>query len=241
MIVLPIVAVVTVGGGTVVLLQPFAGGGEDGTRAQSPGSSASATPGGINSTGKPGSSPAKEASGKSGGDGKGEDAEKGQGGETAQAGEKVPRGPRASGSPDDKTHSGSGGTGTSSGSGSSRSSRSSGSNGGDSGSGGSPSGSRPPALKSYKAEYTNSCVGACDMPIKVSWSAISGATRYDIRYTNTSSNFTKKNVDTTYSTGSTSYTIKGPYSGDEICGRVRAANKHSASAWAETLCDTVPY
>lgn len=89
--------------------------------------------------------------------------------------------------------------------------------------------------------YTNSCVGACDMPIKVSWSAIPRATRYDVHYTNKGSNFTEKNVDTTYSTGSTSYTIKGPYSGDEICMTVRAANKHGASAWAETFCDTVPY
>ncbi|MFB6777222.1 hypothetical protein ACFCX0_07290 [Streptomyces sp. NPDC056352] len=96
-------------------------------------------------------------------------------------------------------------------------------------------------MKSYKAAYTNSFVGACDMPIKVSWSAISRATRYDIHYTNKGSNFTKKNVDATYSTGSTSYTIKGPYSGDEICVTVRAANKYGASAWAETLCDTVPY
>ncbi|WKX70709.1 fibronectin type III domain-containing protein [Streptomyces sp. XD-27] len=96
-------------------------------------------------------------------------------------------------------------------------------------------------MKGYKLEYTNSCVGACDMPIKVSWSAISRATRYDIHYTNKGSNFTEKNVDTVYSTGSTSYTIKGPFSGDEICVTVRAANTYGASAWAETWCDTVPY
>ncbi|MFI6084958.1 hypothetical protein ACIBBB_28985 [Streptomyces sp. NPDC051217] len=79
------------------------------------------------------------------------------------------------------------------------------------------------------------------MPIKVSWSAISRATRYDIRYTNKGSDFTEKNVDTTYSTSGTSYTIKGPYSGDEICVTVRAANSYGASAWAETLCESVPY
>ncbi|MCX4531520.1 protein kinase [Streptomyces sp. NBC_00841] len=240
LIVLPVVAVITVGGGTVVLLQPFEGGGGDGAHAQPPGSSASATPGGSNSPSAPSSSPSKGGNRKDGGDGKGEDGEKGQGGE------KKPGEPNTQesgvSSSDGTSGSGSGGTATSGGSGSTGSSGTSGSDGGgSSGSGGSSSGSRPPAMTSYKAVYTNSCVGACDMPIKVSWSAISRATRYDIHYTNTGSNFTKKNVDATYSTGSTSYTIKGPYSGDEICVTVRAANKYGASAWAETLCDTVPY
>jgi serine/threonine protein kinase len=239
LIVLPIVAVITVGGGTVVLLQPFEGGGE-GTHAQSPGSSASATPGGSNSPSTPSSSSSKGGDGKGGDSGKGEDREKGQGGGDGLDG---PNTRESNGSsPVSDGGSDSGGTGTSGASGSTGSSDSSGSDGGDSsGSGGSSSGTRPPAMTSYKAVYTNSCVGACDMPIKVSWSAISRATRYDIHYTNTGSNFTKKNVDTTYSTGSTSYTIKGPYSGDEICVTVRAANKYGASAWAETLCDTVPY
>ncbi|AXE81884.1 protein kinase domain-containing protein [Streptomyces atratus] len=252
LIVLPIVAVITVGGGTVVLLQPFEGGGGDGTHAQSPGSSPSATPGGSNSPSAPSSSPSRGGNGKDGGDGKGENGEKGQDSEKGRASEKGPGGTNARESDGSSSEgnggSDSGGTGTSGGTGSTGSSGStgspdaSGSDGGDpSGSGGSSSGSRPPAMKSYKAVYTNSCVGACDMPIKVSWPAISGATRYDIHYTNTGSNFTKKNVDTTYSTGSTSYTIKGPYSGDEICVTVRAANKYGASAWAETLCDTVPY
>ncbi|WP_268240635.1 hypothetical protein [Streptomyces camponoticapitis] len=38
-----------------------------------------------------------------------------------------------------------------------------------------------------------------------------------------------------------SYTIKGPYSGDEVCVTVRAANAYGASAWAESLCESVPY
>ncbi|SCF80299.1 serine/threonine-protein kinase [Streptomyces sp. Ncost-T10-10d] len=254
LIVLPIVAVITVGGGTAVLLQPYMGGGE-GTHAQSPGSSASATPGGSNSPSAPRSSPSEKANGKGGGDGKGKGGEKGQG----DKGGPSPNTLESSGSSSvGDSGSGSGGTGTSGGSGSSGSSGSagasgsSGSDGGDSSasggsssggspSGGSSSGSRPPALKSYKAVYTNSCVGACNMPIKVSWSAISRATRYDIHFTNKGSNFTEKNVDTIYSTGSTSYTITGPYSGDKICVTVRAANKSGASAWAETLCDTVPY
>ncbi|MFB7217622.1 protein kinase [Streptomyces sp. NPDC056227] len=240
LIVLPIVAVITVGGGTVVLLQPFEGGGGDGARAKSPGSSASVTPGGSNSPKAPSSSPSKGGKRKGGGDGKGEEGEKGQGG-AKKPGEPNTRESGVSSS-DGTSGSDSGGTATSGGSGSTGSSGTSGSDGGDSsGSGGSSSGSRPPAMTSYKAAYTNSCVGACDMPIKVSWSAISRATRYDIHYTNKGSNFTKKNVDATYSTGSTSYTIKGPYSGDEICVTVRAANKYGASAWAETLCDTVPY
>ncbi|GAA3485851.1 serine/threonine-protein kinase [Streptomyces yanii] len=237
LIVLPIVAVITVGGGTAVLLQPFEGGG-DGTHAQSPGSSASATPAGINSPRTPSSSSSKGGNGKGGDDGKG--GEKGQG---DKDGPEEPNAQKGSGSSTDRdSGSGSGSTGTSGASGSTGSSDPSGSDGGNSaGSGGSSSGSRPPAMTSYKAAYTNSCVGACDMPIKVSWSAISRATRYDIHYTNKGSNFTEKNVDTTYSTSSTSYTIKGPYSGDEICVTVRAANTYGASAWAETLCDTVPY
>ncbi|MFD3482261.1 protein kinase [Streptomyces sp. NPDC058665] len=229
LIVLPIVAVITVGGGSVVLLQPF--GDDDGTRAKSPGASASATPGGDNSPSAPTSSPTK------GGNGKGEDGEK------RQAGEEKPDGPNAresggsSSVPDSD-----GGSATGSGSGSAGSAGSSGSDGGDpSGAGGTAAGSRPPAMTSYRVDYTNSCVGACDMPIKVSWSAIPRATRYDVHYTNKGSDFTEKSVDTTYSTGGTSYTIKGPYSGDEICVTVRAANEHGASAWAETFCETVAY
>ncbi|MCW8379575.1 serine/threonine-protein kinase [Streptomyces justiciae] len=140
---------------------------------------------------------------------------------------------------------GSGGSGTvndandSSSSGSSSSSSGSSSSG--SSSSGSSTGSPPPNLTSYRLDYVNSCVGACDMPIKVSWSAVSRATRYDIHYTNKGSNFTAKDVDTVYSTGGTSYTINGPYSGDQVCITVRAANKYGASAWAETWCDTVAY
>lgn len=143
----------------------------------------------------------------------------------------------ASGSSGSKAGGSSGSGGSSSGS----SGGSGGSSGSSSGSGGSSTGSVPPALKGYNIAYTNSCVGACDMPIKVSWSAVSRATRYDIHYTNKGSNYTKKNVDTVYSTGSTNYTVKGPYSGDQICLTVRAANKYGASAWAETWCGMVDY
>jgi hypothetical protein len=96
-------------------------------------------------------------------------------------------------------------------------------------------------MKGYKVEYTNSCAGACPMPLRVSWSTVSRATRYDVHFTNKGSNFTAKNIDTVYSTGGTSYTIQGPYSGDQICVAVRAANSHGASAWAQTWCGTVPY
>ncbi|WP_329392149.1 protein kinase domain-containing protein [Streptomyces sp. NBC_01716] len=235
LVVLPIVAVITVGGGSVVLLQPF--GDDDGTRAKSPGSSASATPGGNNSPSAPTSSPAKGGDGKGGDDGKGEDGEK------RQVGEEKPEGPNAKesggSSSDEVPDSDSGGSATGGGS---DSAGSAGSDGGDSsGAGGTSAGSRPPAMTGYRVDYTNSCVGACDMPIKVSWSAIPRATRYDVHYTNKGSDFTEKSVDTTYSTGGTSYTIKGPYSGDEICVTVRAANEHGASAWAETFCETVAY
>lgn len=231
LIVLPIVAVISVGGGgTVLLLQPFDGGGDgDGTRAQSPGISASATPGGSNSPSAPSSSPSERGKGKGAGDeGKGQDE-----GQDKGAGPDGPNSRESDGtSSDDKNVSDSdsdnGGSGSSGSSGSSDS-------------GNSSSGSRPPAMKSYKAEYTNSCVGACEMPIRMSWSALPRATSYDVKYTNSGSDFTEKNVDTTYSTSGTSYTIKGPFSGDEVCVTVRAANKYGASDWAETLCQTVPY
>jgi hypothetical protein len=96
-------------------------------------------------------------------------------------------------------------------------------------------------MTTYKVMYNESCFGACSMPLTVSWSPISRATRYEIHYTNNGSQYTAKNVDTTYSTGSTAYTISGPYSGDKICVKVRAANTYGPSAWAQTWCNTVPY
>ncbi|KAK1181792.1 protein kinase [Streptomyces sp. NBS 14/10] len=236
LIALPIVVVITAGGGTVALLQPFGGGGGGGTHAQSPSSGASAASGGSTSPSAPSSSPSK------GGKKKGSDDDGKKGKEQAEGSDEpnAQKSSRSSGSSSrdgggsssrDGSGSDNGGSGSSSGAG----------GGGSSGSSGTPSGSPPPAMKSYRLDYTNSCVGACDMPLKVSWSAISRATRYDIHYTNKGSNYTKKNVNTVYSTGSTSYTIKGPFSGDEICVTVRAANTHGASAWAQTWCDTVPY
>ncbi|MEU0806680.1 protein kinase [Streptomyces sp. NPDC005970] len=238
LIALPIVVVITAGGGTVALLQPFGGGGGGGTHAQSPSSGASAPSGGSTSPSAPDSSPPRGQKKKSGDDGK-------KGRETDKP--NTQKSSRSSGSSDDDGGtssssgdggSGNGGSGSSPGSGGGKSTAG---GGGSSGSSGTSSGSPPPAMKSYRLDYTNSCVGACDMPLKVSWSAISRATRYDIRYTNKGSNYTEKNVNTVYSTGGTSYTIKGPFSGDEICVTVRAANTHGASAWAETWCDTVPY
>ncbi|WP_406175502.1 protein kinase domain-containing protein [Streptomyces sp. NBC_00996] len=226
-IALPVVVVLTVGGGTLAVLQPWSGGG-DGAHAESPASSVSPTPDGSNSPSRPSSSPSKGGKGKDSGDGKDRPKEQGDGGSSeTPGGSSATSGDSPSGSSDSDA----GG-----------STASSGTDGtGSTGSGGSSTGSAPPAMKSYRVEYTNSCVGACSMPVKVSWSAVSRATRYDIHYTNKGSNFTEKNVDTVYSTGNTSYTIQGPYSGDEICVAVRAANKYGASAWAETWCGTVPY
>lgn len=247
LIVLPIVVVITVGGGTVVLLQPFGGGGGGGTHARSPGSSASAAPGGSTSPSAPKSSPSKGGREKGRGDDKGDDGKKGKGEAEGTDEPNAQESSRSSGSSGGNRASSSddSGPGSSSGSDGGNSSPdgggSSGSSGTPSGSSSTPSGSRPAAMKGYRLDYTNSCVGACDMPLKVSWSAISRATRYDIHYTNKGSNFTEKNVDTIYSTGGTSYTIRGPFSGDEICVTVRAANTYGASAWAETWCDTVPY
>lgn len=243
LIALPIVVVITAGGGTVALLQPFGGGGGGGTHAQSPSSGASAAPGGSTSPSASDSSPSKGGTKKGSDEGgkKGKDEAEGTDKPNAQkssrsSGSSEGDGGSSSSSGDSGSHNG--GSGSSPGS---NGGNSSAGGGGSSGSSGTSSGSPPPAMKSYRLDYTNSCVGACDMPLKVSWSAISRATRYDIHYTNKGSNYTEKNVNTIYSTGGTSYTIKGPYSGDEICVTVRAANTHGASAWAETWCGTVPY
>lgn len=256
-IALPVV-VVLAGGGTMAVLQPWSSG-SDGVHAQSPDSSGSPTAVGSNSPSGQSSSPSKGGNGKANGDDKGGGKEKADGGSSkAPGGGSAASGGSLSGSSDSDAggssasggsstgSSGSGGGGSSaSGSSATGSSGSTGSSatggGGSSGSGGSSTGSVPPAMKAYRVDYVNSCAGACSMPIKVSWSALSRATRYDIHYTNKGSNFTKKNVDTVYSTGNTSYTIQGPYSGDEICVTVRAANKYGASAWAESFCKSVDY
>ncbi|MEV6701703.1 protein kinase [Streptomyces sp. NPDC051453] len=234
LIVLPIVAVITVGGGAFVLLQPHGGDG-DPPHAKSPQSSASANLDPSKAPSTAGRSPSKRGGGK---DEKDSKEQQGNKGEQSAAKPKESKGSSASSSRagGSDTNSGSDSGATSNGSGSSASC-----GGGTSGAGGSSTGSPPPALKSYSVKYTNSCVGACSMPVLVSWSAIPRATRYDIHYTNKGSQYTEKNVDTIHSTGNTSYTITGPYSGDEICLSVRAANKYGASAWAETWCTTVPY
>ncbi|MCT9093386.1 protein kinase [Streptomyces sp. ASQP_92] len=262
LIVLPVIAVLTVGGGTIAVLQPFARDSGSEAHAQPPSSSASASPGasasagpGAGPSGAPSAinSPSPSASSPSPGpsdkanETKGPDGKGGAGGQNAQnnGGSSAAQGGAVAGGAGGSPGGGGAATrGTGDGGGSGPSGPSGGaSNGsGSSGSGGgTPAGSPPPALKAYKVEYTNGCVGACSMPLAVSWSAISGATRYDVHYTNKGSNFTKKSVDTIYSTGGTSYTINGPFSGDEICVSVRAANKYGASAWAETWCGTVPY
>ncbi|MFC9493817.1 protein kinase [Streptomyces sp. NPDC056982] len=232
LIVLPIIAVITVGGGAVALLPSFGGGG-DGTHAKSPQSGTSATPAGSKAPSEAGRSPSGK--GKEGNDSKEQQGDKGER-SAAKPKESSGSSTSSSGVGGSDTNGGSDSGATSSGSGSPASG-----GGGSSGAGGSSTGSPPPALKSYSVKYTNSCVGACSMPVLVSWSAISRATRYDIHYTNKGSQYTDKNVDTIHSTGNTSYTITGPYSGDEICVSVRAANKYGASAWAETWCTTVPY
>ncbi|MFI6473193.1 serine/threonine protein kinase [Streptomyces sp. NPDC050516] len=256
LIVLPVVAVLTVGGGTIAVLQPFASDGGGGAQARTPGASASASsgaragssaaPSGSNSPGAPSAPASPGASAQSSEPPKGPDAKPGDGQNSpASGGSPAPPGGAGGSQPGGGGGStrgagggAGGGTGSSSGAGSG--SGASGSSG-SSGSGGTSQGSPPPDMKAYKLEYTNSCVGACSMPIAVSWPAVSGATRYDIHYTNKGSNFTKKSVDTVYSTGSLNYTITGPFSGDEICVTMRAANKYGASAWAETWCGTVPY
>ncbi|MFI6880440.1 serine/threonine-protein kinase [Streptomyces sp. NPDC050400] len=220
---LPVVVVLTVGGGTMAVLQPWSQD-RGGAHAQSPGRNAepTPTPSDTNTSSKPSSSPSKASDGKGG-----KEEEKGDAGqsEDAAGGDKEQAGSRSSAPAGGGSMAGSSGSAS----------------GGSGGSGGSSTGSPPPAMTGYKVAYKNSCVGACDMPLLVSWSAVSRATRYDVHYTNKGSDFTKKNVDTVYSTGGTAYTVQGPFSGDEICIAVRAANKYGASAWAETWCGTVPY
>ncbi|MCX3062200.1 protein kinase domain-containing protein [Streptomyces beihaiensis] len=242
-IALPVVLVLGVGGGTAALLPYVMNNGHHGSHASrtSPPSASGITPLGSvspgapsgSSSGSPTSSPSKRAKKKESGkpDGSGGSTTGAGSGPTSSSGA-----PGSSGGSGDSAGSGTGtGTGTGTGSGGSSSS------GGSSGPGGTSSGSKPANLTGYKVQWKNSCVGACDMPVIVSWSPVSRATRYDIHYTNKGSQYTAKNVDEILSTGSTSYTINGPYSGDKICVSVRAANKYGASAWAQTWCDTVPY
>ncbi|MPY52876.1 serine/threonine protein kinase [Streptomyces acidicola] len=235
-IALPVVVVLTAGGTTMVVLQPWSSD-RGGSHAQAPGGSLSPTPDGSNSPGAPSGSPSKTSDGKDEKDKKDKKGKGSDGGKDVTNVDKAEGGSGSAGAAGgDTSVSGSSGSGDSSSgsSGSSGSRRSSSSSG-------SSAGSPPPDLKSYKLEYTHGCIGACNMPIKASWAAVSRATRYDIHYTNKGSNFTAKNVDTVYSTSNTSYTINGPFSGDEICITVRAANKYGASVWAETWCSTVPY
>ncbi|MFI1092328.1 protein kinase [Streptomyces sp. NPDC020917] len=232
-IALPVVLVLGAGGGTLAVLQPWSSDG-GGAHAQAPGISATSTPVVSNSPSSPSGSP---STGKAAQDGSGKGKPKGgshDGSSGPSAGTSTAPGGSSSGSSGSKSGGSSGSGGSSSGSG--------GTGGGSSsGSSGTSSGSVPPAMKSYKIEYPNYCVGACTMPVRLSWSAVSRATRYDIHYTNKGSNYTKKSIDTVYSTSNTSYTIQDPYSGDEICVAVRAANKYGASAWAQTWCGSVPY
>ncbi|MFI7010316.1 protein kinase [Streptomyces sp. NPDC050145] len=240
-VVLPVAVVLTVGGGTMALLPYVRDDGD--AQARRPSSSASATVSGSPSA-SVSASPSRSAKpkGKKKDDGADEGKKKDDKGETAapdgadgeQAQDKD--GGTASGGAADS------GSGTDTSGGSSGSGSSGGGSGSGSGSGGGTSaGSPPPAMTSYRLDYTNSCVGACSMPIKASWPAVSRATRYEINYVNKGSQFTEKNVNTTYSTSGTSYTITGPFSGDEICIKIRAANSYGPSAWAKTTCATVPY
>lgn len=227
LIVLPIVAVITVGGGTAALIHTFDSGGGAGAEAKPPASSLSAVPAGSNAPGTAGGSPSTTqgaTSGQNAQGGAGNSAPPGAGGSNPTAGGPGP--------------SGAGGAGPSSSVGSTprppatkpatKPAPA-------------PAGSRPPAMTGYNVAYNNSCVGACNMPLTVSWSAIPRATRYDVHYTNKGSNFTAKNVNSILSTSGTKYVINGPFSGDEICVSVRAANQYGASAWAQTWCGTVPY
>ncbi|MDH6142199.1 serine/threonine protein kinase [Kitasatospora sp. GP30] len=99
-----------------------------------------------------------------------------------------------------------------------------------------PQGSPPPDMTQFSYKFNEFCAGACSMPLTVSWTALSGATRYDIHYDNQTAK-----VDTIYSATGTSYVINGPYSGDHICLTMRAANQYGASAWTQTGCFDVPY
>ncbi|MER5863442.1 serine/threonine-protein kinase [Kitasatospora sp. NPDC002040] len=100
----------------------------------------------------------------------------------------------------------------------------------------SPQGTPPAAMAGYNALFDHGCVGACDMPLTMSWDAQPGATRYDVRYDNQT-----KKVNQVYSTTGTSYHLTGPYSGDHVCIALRAANQYGASAWTESYCFDTPY
>ena len=99
-----------------------------------------------------------------------------------------------------------------------------------------PAGSPPPNMTGFDANFNDSCIGSCNMPLTLTWSAVARATYYDIRYTNST-----RGGDATYSTGGTGYTIDGPVSGDNVCVSMRAGNAYGASAWTQAFCGMAPY
>ncbi|NGN62516.1 protein kinase [Streptomyces sp. A7024] len=230
LVALAIVAVLAAGGGSVALLQSFGSDGSNHATETAGGEGAGADSAGP--TGQGDASASKEAEDKRGKD---TDREQGKGGAgEPDATESASRGAGATGGADASSTPGAGGDGGSDSSGSD-------SEGSSSGSGDEPGGSPPSAVSGFTYKYTavSGCVGVCPVSLTVRWSAVSGATSYDIHYTNDGAASGKK-VDTRYSTGSTSYTIKGPEPTDRVCVTVRAVNRYGASAWAPTKCESVP-
>ncbi|WP_419992731.1 protein kinase domain-containing protein [Streptomyces boninensis] len=230
---LAIAAVLVVGGGTAAVLQSF---GDDGSH------DSTATVGGEGAvsdgpTGQRDTSASKEAGDKRGKDTGGEQGKDGSGAPDATA--SASRGSGVSGGADGGSTPGAGddSDGGDDGSDSSGSD----SEGSSSGSGDEPGGSPPSAVSGFSFKYTavSGCVGVCPVSLTVRWSAVSAATSYDIHYTNDGAASGKK-VDTRYSTGSTSYTIKGPEPTDRVCVKVRTVNRYGSSAWSPTRCESVP-
>ncbi|WP_406451043.1 protein kinase [Streptomyces sp. NBC_00876] len=245
-IALPVVLVLTVGGATMVVLQPGFGDAEG---ARPPASSASPAADGSNSPGKPGSSPSKKEKEKGKEDGKGSGGTGGSSGTPAEpsrsattnGGGSTGSGGSSTGAPTGSSGSATGSSGSATGSSGSPTGPTGSGGGGSSGAASAPADSPPPAVKGFKVEYTSDCAGPCSRPIKVSWSSADRASGYDIHYTNKGSSLMNKNVDTNYHTGGTSFPIGGTYSRDEICFSVRATNRYGDSAWSEPWCGTVPY
>ncbi|MBF9066791.1 serine/threonine-protein kinase [Streptacidiphilus fuscans] len=104
-----------------------------------------------------------------------------------------------------------------------------------------PSGSAPGTVTHWSAYFQGFYVGYAQIPILVSWNHVSGATSYDIRYTNDGAGNRSDRTDRVIPVGNaSSYTIDSQYSGDNICIWLRADNSYGDSPWSQSICTQTP-
>ena len=93
----------------------------------------------------------------------------------------------------------------------------------------------------WSAYFQGFYYGYAQVPILVSWNKVSGATSYDIRYTNDGKGNPADRTDKVIPAGdASSYTISSQYSGDNICIWLRADNSYGRSSWSQSICATTP-